>query len=138
MKVPREDNIEAESDDRPEAFSMMALLVYVSNSTAEDYLIRKRRRKAGTYRSITVMSGATKPEAHVAAVMSAVVRHGRSLVFHLVLFGGKTLVVAMLGFGERSRKGFSFNEFGRPLRSTSRVMISDHQCVPFWNACPLQ
>lgn len=35
-----------------------------------------------TYRSIIVMMGATRPEAHAAEVMSERNRHGRSLVFH--------------------------------------------------------
>ena len=42
-----------------------------------------------------VIRGATRPDAQAAAVISEVTLHGKPLVFHPVLFGGRTRV----GFG---------------------------------------
>jgi len=47
------------------------------------------------YRSIIVISGATRPEAQAAAVKSDVIRHGRSLIFHFCGLKGRTVE----GFG---------------------------------------
>ena len=41
------------------------------------------RLGGSSYRSMIVITGATKPEAQAAAVISEVTRHGKSLVFHL-------------------------------------------------------
>lgn len=53
----------------------------------------------GAYRSMIVISGETRPEAHAAAVTSEVTRHGRSLVFHCDSCDGKAFEFRMLCFG---------------------------------------
>ena len=78
----------------------------------------------GTYRSIMVISGETKPAAHAAAARSDVIRHGRLAVFHFDSWSGKAFEAMLLDFGEKSGGALSLSDFGRPLRSTSRVMTS--------------
>ena len=82
----------------------------------------------GTYRSIMVISGETKPDAHAAAVRSDVTRHGRSAVFHFESFSGRAFEVMLPACGEKSGSALSLSGFGGPLRSTSRVMTFHRIC----------
>lgn len=79
------------------------------------------------YRSMIVISGATRPEAQAAAVTSDVIRHGRFVVVHVCGLKGRTWedfegARGRTTFGARSR-ALSVIAPLRPLGSRLRVII---------------
>ena len=71
------------------------------------------------------MKGETRPEAHVAAVKSDMMRHGKFWVFQSLEVRG---FMVLGGGGGRGRmrfggEGLSPMAAARPLRSNSRVMV---------------
>ena len=80
------------------------------------------------YRSIMLMRGATRLEAQTAAVMSEVIRHGRSFVFHFCSFKGLTeggfgSGLGTMTVGEESNWDFSRIASSRPLRGMFLVIV---------------
>ena len=77
------------------------------------------------YLSMMVIQGETRPEAHVAAVRSDVIRHGRFFVFQSWDLRGITAVGAGGGRGRMAfgGAGLSAMDPARPLRSNSRVIF---------------
>ena len=80
-----------------------------------------------SHRSMIVIRGETRPEAHAAAVISDVNRHGKLSVFQALLLSGKILVDLETGRGKMTfgiSESFLIDPW-RSLPSRLRVMIRE-------------
>lgn len=75
----------------------------------------------GKYRSMIVITGATRPDAHAADMMSEPTRQGRSLVFHFGALMATGEEVAEEVRGEEDGSGALFN--ARELESSPRLAL---------------
>ena len=65
------------------------------------------RNEVFFYRSMIVMSGATRPDAHAAAVRSEVILHGNCFVFHVLSFKDRIVVGSGGACGSMTFRGCS-------------------------------